>query len=135
MDKISLDKDIKVFCVTATSFPMGVLAAHQQLHTLLPDTEGRRFFGISYGNPQGGITYKAAAEEMVSGEAEIYNYETFLIKKGKYLSKTLTDYQKDTSAIGSTFQEMLQHPELDKNGYCVEIYLSNKEVQCLVKLQ
>jgi hypothetical protein len=30
------DNDIKVFYVTATSFPNGILAPHQKLHALIP---------------------------------------------------------------------------------------------------
>lgn len=135
MEQLSLDKDIKTICITAKSFPMGVLAAHKTLHALLPSMDGRQIFGISYGNTEGGIVYKAAVEELFEGEAQKHDCESFVIKKGAYISETLVDYQKDTTAIGISFQRMLTDPRLDKEGYCLEIYISDKEVQCLVKLQ
>ncbi|MBL7817869.1 MAG: hypothetical protein JNL70_22865 [Saprospiraceae bacterium] len=134
METISLDKDIKIVCLTAKSFPLGVQKAHHELHALLPNLHERQFFGISYGNTEGGITYKAAASALSDSEAEELGFEGFTIKKGKYISQNLKDYMSDLTQIGQTFQNMLQHPQLDPKGYCVEMYLSPKEVQCLVKL-
>jgi hypothetical protein len=42
-----LEKDIHVFYVTASSFPNGVLAAHQQLHAYVDYDANRKYFGIS----------------------------------------------------------------------------------------
>jgi hypothetical protein len=36
METIKLENDITVMYVTAASFPDGVLAAHQKLHSLIP---------------------------------------------------------------------------------------------------
>jgi hypothetical protein len=36
METRKMDKDIVVFYVEASSFPEGVLAAHQQLHAMVP---------------------------------------------------------------------------------------------------
>ena len=135
METTTLDKDIKTICLTATSFPDGIFAAHQKLHGLLPSTEGRHFYAISYGNTEGGIIYKAAVSEVFDGEAEQVGAEAFTIKKGTYISKTLSDYRKNLPIIGQTFQEMLKDPRLDPCGYCLEMYLSPNEVQCLVKIK
>ena len=134
MEKYFIDCDIKTFYVTATSFPDGVLKAHQALHALLPTTENRRFFGISFPGKAGNIIYKAAVEENYPGEAEQLNCETFIIRKGVYLSKTIKDFMKDLSNVGKTFQQLLQNTALDKTGYCLEIYPNEKDIICLVKL-
>jgi hypothetical protein len=134
MEKFKIEKDIKVFCMTAKSFPHGVGAAHQQLRALLPHTEGRQFYGISYSNKEGGIIYKAAVAESIEGEAEQYDCEIFIIKKGIYLRETLIDWQKDETIVGKTFQKLLANPELDPNGYCLEVYLDEKDMQCMVPL-
>ncbi|PSL44190.1 hypothetical protein CLV51_10655 [Chitinophaga niastensis] len=135
MEKYSLDKDIKVFYVTATSFPEGIPAAFQQLHSLLPTTNGREFFGISYPNPKGEIIYKAAAAESFPGEGEKYGCETFLIKKGDFMSERLKDWRTDEMMVGQTFQKLLSHPDLNRNGYCLEMFLNNdKDMLCLVPL-
>ena len=135
MEKYTLDRDIKVFYVTATSFPMGVGAAFQKLRSFLPEgSEKRTFYGISY--PQGteGIIYKAAVEESFPGEGEQNGCETFLIKKGKYVSEFLPDWKGDESIIGKTFKNLLAQPGIDPKGYCLEIYPNDKDVRCLVPL-
>ncbi|MGY3213511.1 transcriptional regulator [Mucilaginibacter sp. HD30] len=135
METIKLDNDITVMYVNATSFPDGVLAAHQKLHSLIPFSTERKYFGLS--RPEGGdlIVYKAAAEVLESGEAEKLNLQTIIIKKGNYISATLHDYMKDLPAIGNTFQQMIVRSDIDPQGYCVEWYLSDKDVQCMVRLQ
>jgi hypothetical protein len=35
---------------------------------------------------------------------------------------------KDISGIRETFDKLLSHPDIDPDGYCVEWYLSNKDV-------
>lgn len=110
----SLKNDINVFYVQADSFPNGVKAAHEKLHSLLPNEIKRNFFGISYGNQNGNITYLAAAEESYPGEGEKYCCPGFTIRKGNYLSETINNWRNDTSAIGKAFQKMLADPRVDK---------------------
>jgi predicted transcriptional regulator YdeE len=134
METITQDKDIIVFYITATSFPNGVLEAHQKLHSLIHFSTERKYFGLSRPENGGGITYRAAAEQLESGEAEKLNLDTIVLKKGRYLSLTVNDYMKDIPGIGKAFQEILAQPGLDPQGYCVEWYLSDKDVQCMVRL-
>jgi predicted transcriptional regulator YdeE len=135
METIQLDNDITVMYVNATSFPEGVLAAHQQLHSLIPFSTERKYYGLSRPDDGNGIIYKAAAEEKQTGEAAKLNLETVTIKKGNYISATLHDYMKDLPAIGTTFQQMITRPDIDPEGYCVEWYLSDIDVQCMVRLK
>jgi hypothetical protein len=136
MEMVTFENDIPTICVAAQSFPDGAMEAHQTLHGKLPSKEGRQFFAVSYGNPQGGIAYLAAATELHNGEAEQLGCETFLIKKGSYAGVTIQDYWKDMPEIGATFQKLLTLPDIDPNGYCLEIYLNKgKDVQCLIKLK
>ena len=131
-----LEDDIKLICVAADSFPDGVMAAHQKLHaTTMQDPEGRGHYGISWSDGKGGIVYKAAVSERASGEAEQLGLESFVLKKGTYLSVRLLDYMKNIPAIGKTFGEMLADPRLDPEGCCVEEYEENgQDMQCMVKL-
>jgi hypothetical protein len=134
METIVLGKDIKVFYITASSFRLGIGAAHEKLHALVPSSAGRRFFGIS--RPENGhIVYKAAAEEMEEGEAEKLNCDTLVLEKGKYISLTLHDYLKDLQSIGNAFKQLLSCPGLDPQGYCVECYLNDKDMRCMVRLK
>ena len=86
MESIFLEQDIKVFYVTATSFPDGIQGAYQKLHSVIGSPAGRRFFGISYPEAPSKIIYKAAVEESHPCEGEELGCETFIIKKGQYIS-------------------------------------------------
>ncbi len=55
-------------------------------------------------------------EESFPGEGKQNGCETFVIKKGEYWSELLTDWRKDESIVGKTFQKLLRHPDLDKSG-------------------
>ena len=133
METITIDNDIKVFYITAKSFPDGIMDAHEKLHGLVPFSKERKYFGIS--RPENGvIIYKAAAEEINAGEAEKFNLETIVLKKGKYISLKIYDYIKDIQSIDRAFKELLSYPGLDPQGYCVEWYLNDKDVRCMIRL-
>jgi len=133
MEKYILSNNINVFCVSAKSFPNGILEAHQTLHLLVPFKKERRYFGIS--RPyKDTIVYKAAAEEMHQGEAKKLGCELFTIKNGHYISIVIADFMKDISSIGRAFQKLLSHPDIDPNGFCVEWYLNDQDLRCMVRL-
>ena len=130
-----LDSDINVICVTASSFPDGIVPAFDKLNSLIQSPEPRRIFGISYGDGATNITYKAAAEEKSADEAGRLGCERFTIKKGEYTSLYIEDFMKNIPAIGQAFRDMCRDKRIDSNGYCIEMYLNNnKDVLCLVKL-
>jgi hypothetical protein len=133
METTTLDNDIKVFYVTAKSFPGGIMEAHEKLHLLALFSIDRRFFGLS--RPENGIiVYKAAAEEMNEGEAQKLKCDTLVIKKGKYISLTINDFTNDIQSISRAFKELLACPGLDPGGYCVEWYLNDKDVRRMIRL-
>jgi predicted transcriptional regulator YdeE len=134
METIIIDKDIKVFYVNATSFPDGIMAAHQKLHSLLPYHADSRCFGLSRPENGGDIVYKAAIDAIVSGEDESLDLDTITVKKGNYACITINDYMKDMTAIGAAFRQLTALPNIDPQGYCVEWYLSDKDVKCMVRL-
>jgi hypothetical protein len=108
--------------------------AHNKLHALVPFSPDRKYFGIS--RPENGaIVYKAAAEEINPGEAEKFNCDSLVLKKGKYNCLTIHDYMKDIPAFEKTFKKLLASPGLDPNGYCVEWYFTDKDVKCMVRLK
>ena len=134
MEEMTLDNDIKVFYIAAKSFPGGVLKAHQELHKLVPFSNGRKYFGIS--RPEKGvIVYKASTEEKEPGEAEKLKCKTLVINKGKYICSTISDFMMEIQSIERTFKELLAYPGLDPNGYCLEWYLNDKDVKCMIRLQ
>lgn len=133
MEQIKLEKNIQVMCIQASSFPQGVLEAHQQLHRQFEHKEDRQFVGISYRDANQQIIYKAGVE-MLQDEKLLPGTEAFEIRKGIYLSEFLSNFRADVQVIGKTFTEMLKHPELDPNGYCLEYYVGEDDVRCMVPL-
>ncbi|MBL7712733.1 MAG: hypothetical protein JNL13_09725 [Chitinophagaceae bacterium] len=129
-----LPEDISVYCIRAASFPDGVLAAHQQLHALLPFSAERGYFGLS--RPENGsIEYYAAASECIPGELSGKDLKEIIIRSGTYNSITIEHYMRDTAAIGEAFRQLIADPGIDPQGYCVEWYLTQETVRCMVRLQ
>jgi hypothetical protein len=126
MDTYMLEEDLTVFYVEAGSFPEGVGAAFHTLMKKLPYTEGRTLFGISWMD-------KSAVREMYDGEAKKYGRKTFVIKRGIYCIETITDWQGKEGRIGEAFSRLLEHPDLDRKGACVEWYAGD-DVMCMVRL-
>ncbi len=135
METKNLPEDISVLIVKAEKFPLGVKAAHEKLHSMLNEENKRRFFGISWLGKNNEIVYYAAAEILSAGEADKYSCETFTIKKGDYCGIMLKDWCKTPALVGITFQKLLKVPGLDPEGYCLEIYHGETEMECLVKLK
>lgn len=135
METFILDHDIKVFYVTASSFPEGIQAAHEKLHNLVPFSPDRQYFGVS--RPENGsIVYRAAAEEKYAGEAEHYHCDTLTLKAGTYISLMVYNFMENQQAITDAFQELITYPGLDPDGYCVAAwYLQDKDVRCMIRLQ
>ena len=134
MENYLLEKDIPVFCVTADFSPDAILKAHQKLHALIPYTIERRYFGLSRPNEHGIVTYEAAAEELTPGEGKKLGLETIVLEKGNYTSVVIKDYRKDITAIAAAFSKLLNNKHIDPQGYCVEWYLNDTDVQCMVRL-
>lgn len=136
MEILNIEQPVQLACVTATSFPAGIGEAWNRLHLQFPPKKERRFYGISHGNGRGGIIYKAATAELFKGEAEQADFETFTILAGKYLGVTLINWKQDETIIGRTFQQLLADDRIDDGeGYCVELYLNENDVQCMVKMK
>jgi len=133
METIHFDTDMTLMYIRAESFPDGVLKAHQKLHAIVPFSTDRKYFGFS--RPEnGGIVYRAAAGELMKGEAHRYECDKMLLKKGGYASVNIKDYMKDIESVSRTFEQLLTHSELDPNGYCLEWYFNEKDVKCMVRL-
>ena len=135
MEIFQIDKDIRVFYVPASSFPEGVKEAFEKLHALVPFTSTRKFFGLSQMDSDGRIQYKAAVEEVTPGEGADLGCESLVLKNGRYLTLTIQNFMKDIPAIGRAFQELLQQPGIDLNGYCVEWYFNDDDVKCMIRLE
>ena len=134
MEEFILKEDIKVFCETAKSFPDGIPKAHQDLRSMVPFSADRRYFGISRPNEKGVIIYYAATEEIYQGEAEEFGCETFIIESGKYISMIIHNFSDHLQSITKAFHELTEYQGIDPEGYCIEYYLNEKDVRCMVRL-
>ena len=134
MNTILLETDIIVTCLTAKSFPDGITEAFEKLDSIIPSSENRRHFGISQPNENNVIIYKAAIEEQHKGEAEKLGLESFVIQKGQYIYLDVKNYSKKPQNISDTFMQLISEPNIDPNGYCLEWYLNEKDVRCMIKI-
>ena len=134
MEIFTVDADIKVFCETAKSFPDGIMKAHQELRSIVPFSDQRRYFGISRPNDKGVISYDAATEEIYQGEAEELGCETIVIESGKYICLVFEDYIRNIPDVEKAFQLLDAYPGIDPEGYCIEWYMNEKDVRYMVKL-
>ena len=135
MDIITMERDVVAVYMTATSFPDGILDAHQRLHKIVPFSTERRYYGISRPENGGDIVYRSAAEILSPNEPEQLNLPTIVLKKGPYCRIILENYIQDLSSIGKAFDLLLERPDIDPKGYCVEWYATGKDVHCMVRLQ
>jgi hypothetical protein len=134
MTRLILENDITAYTLKASSFPDGVLAAHQQLHALVPYSVERKYFGFSRPEGAGSIEYYAGAEELEKGELARHNLSIFTIPAGAYIYMDIPDFRKNIPAIGQTFQALLGEKNIDPNGACVEWYLSDSVCRCMVRI-
>ncbi len=134
MELIELTTDITVHFIQASSFPDGVVAAHEALHAMHPYDPKRRYFGVS--RPEHGkINYKAAAEEMNPGEYAAKDLPSLTIPKGTYRCVLIRDFRKQIPAIAHTFTDLILTPGLDPQTYCVEWYQGMDDVLCMVRMK
>ncbi len=137
MEKYLLENDINLICITAKSFPEGILDSFDALHKVLQSSNEsirRNLFGISYLGRDNKIIYKAAAQEAFDGEAWKLNCETYTVRKGIYNSIFISDFMSDIQSIGKAFNQLLSEPGIDMDGCCVEMYVNDKDVRCMVRL-
>lgn len=136
MEIINRSKNQNVLCVKADKFPEGIKDAFDKLYVSLTNPEKRTFYGISYMGENGEIIYKAAADELSEKESEETGFERFTIEKGDYISKRIEDFMNNIPKIGETFNELFKDERIDKvKGYCLEEYVNNKDVICMIKLK
>jgi len=136
MENLKIEEDKHVMVCQARSFPDGIMPAFRQLHSLVPDAFQRTTYGLS--RPEGSmenIIYKAAVDESYEGEGRELGLDTMVIPAGNYKSIIIKDYREKPSAIGAAFTQLLSVPDIDPDGFCLEIYKDNNEVVCAVPLK
>jgi hypothetical protein len=134
MEIYSIENDIPVFCKRISQFPIGIKEGFDELAAKF-GMQGRAFYGISGMDESCNIIYDCAVTEKEKGEGVKNGYEPFLITKGDYLSVTLTDWMSRTDEIKVKFGELMADPRFDDTCKCVEWYISDTEMMCLVRVK
>ncbi|SEW39278.1 transcriptional regulator [Chitinophaga arvensicola] len=135
MEPYTLTNDIEVFYVRATTFPEGIKPAFEKLVSLLPSMAGRHLYGISRPENNQGIVYRAAVNAKYPGEGAKYGCESFTIRKGTYMTEVLKNYEENMMQVSQTFDALLEQPHLDPQGYCLEEYINDTDMRCMVPLK
>lgn len=134
MDSFTFQKDIPIVCLPAEGSAQGIIAAHQVLKEKLPPSEHRHFYGISWSGPDRQMVYKAAASIENTDGSALEDLEHFTIRNGPYISFYLTDFRENPDSIRQAFEMLLKQHEVAPNGYCLEWYINDNDVKCLVPL-
>jgi len=129
--EFKLDRDIRLVCVKAKTFPEGIRDAFSKLETLVsyPATD---FYGVSY-LQDGKIIYKAAVEEAGADKGRFEDSEIFILKNGTYITEMVHDFMSEPSKVKDCFERLMALPEFDNQFPCVEWYHSPHDVKCMVR--
>ena len=131
MQQIQMKESRKLIGLKAESFPNGVVPAFDALEKKVG--KGRKVYGMSRGDGKSNIDYWACVLENTN-ERPPMGCEELEVKAGTYVSERLSNWQGREEILGQTFQTLYSHPQVDPNGYCVEEYLDNGDVLCMVRI-
>ncbi|MDF9798706.1 hypothetical protein OKW21_003969 [Catalinimonas alkaloidigena] len=83
MKEYALIEEVTLIALTVRYFPEGIGEAFNTWMHMLPDSQDKVFFGVSYPDQEGSLIYKAAVSQAFDGESEQYAYENYVLSKGK----------------------------------------------------
>jgi hypothetical protein len=135
MEKRTVPKDLAVFGLEVTTFPLGIGEAFESLVKMISESFDRDYYGMSYLKEDGKIVYYAMTTEKQKGEAEKYDCHRYIIEKGQYLSIPFIDWRSKTQKINEVFHLILQDPEADKTKPALEWFKSDEEMLCMIKMK
>ncbi len=132
MEKYIFEENLKIYTITAKSFPEDIGEVHHRLYKIFPPNPPRKYFGIS--RPENGkIIYKAGSEILQNEEIDLNIVEPFSIQKGDYISILIKDFRNNLSQIDTAFKQLTSLKNIDPNGYCIEYYFNSEDVRCMIK--
>ena len=134
MEKYQLKDDINVFGFEVKTFPNGIGDAFDSLVKIVPEGFGRDYYGISFLDAENKMIYLATAREKEHGEAERYQCQRYIIKKGDYATETVWDWRKKTDSINRVFERLFNSIHAIPAGPNVEWYKDENEMICMVRL-
>lgn len=133
MEIIELKEPLQLIGNQATEFPAGIMQAFNQLTQAFPDFKERGIYGISYMEPDGSLTYKAAFSQLSVGEAERHGFESITIREGLYVAETIENWRGKEMQIAPAFRKLADsRPDTQTPG--VEWYRGN-DVVCMLRIE
>jgi hypothetical protein len=133
MDIVHLPQDVKIVMLQAASFPDGIQATFDTLKETLGDIPTQTFYGVSHADSQGDIVYYAAAS-LADATRTVPGTESRTISKGLFISAPLRAWRENIPMITATFDALMQHSDIDPQGYCLEEYGCDT-MRCFVPLR
>lgn len=124
---------ISVLRVRADWHGAGPSAAFAALEARLSTLKGRRFYGVSYGAPDGG-EYYACVAAIDGDDPQHLGLESGAIPGGRYAGRKVREWERDPRVIGIRFREMVRTlgATVDGSRPEIEFYRSRSEVHLLV---
>ena len=124
-------EDLTLFGVQVKTFPNGITEAFE----MLVERFGRErsYFGISWMDEKQKVIYYAMVSELVNGEGNKYHYEKLTISKGEYHTESIHNWMNRLDSIKDVFHGLMSGSMADKNHPCVEWYMSDEEMLCMVQ--
>lgn len=124
-------EDLPVMGIEVADFPNGIKEGFDSLMKTFG--KERAYYGISWLDEGDKVRYYAMAEEAFPGERKRYNYELLIIEKGEYHAETVHNWLSKTDCIKDVFHSLMPNNKPDKNHPCIEWYISDEEMVCMVK--
>lgn len=133
MEVIHLPHDIQLVMLQAASFPEDIQATFDTLKEMLGDIPTQTSYGVSHADAQGHIIYYAAAS-LVDPKQTVPGTKSITIRNGNFVSLPVRQWRENIPAITTTFHTLMQHADIDPNGYCLEEYGCDT-MRCFVPLR
>jgi hypothetical protein len=133
MDIIHLPHDIQLVMLQAASFPEGIQEAFDTLRKMLTDIPTQTYYGVSHGDANGRIIYYAAAS-LTDPAQVVPGTQAMTIRKGDFITSAVRQWRENIPAITTTFDALMQHPDIDQAGYCLEEYGCDT-MRCFIPLR
>lgn len=134
MDVYKLKDDLRLFYVTARSFPYGMAAAFATLENRLRVCRGRVFLGLVDTDAQGTTTYRAAATQAYPGERPRHPIGTFVLPRGEYWGKTIPPGHDRQTHTAPAFAALRGNPRVDAGFPAVEWYGDCGTITCMLRM-
>lgn len=123
-------EDIKVVGIQVNTFPLGIKEAFTSLMQIFGTS--REYYGISWMRDADQVIYYAAVTQHMT-DKEMEQFESLIIEKGNYDMETMYEWMSKTDCIKDVFHALMQDRKPLKSRPCIEWYVSDHEMRCMIR--